>query len=209
MPHSLETALEEEVTSVPRSHDEDKLYGLADRPVSEEHPTSTIWPTQSRSSARTENTIHDQFVSIPGVVKDSAVRRFGGSGRTTESRPATGFFSVIFTVINGSIAKTFQSSVFQSSVERAVQKCLADSKFTKVIKTRAVDLRTPIVSVVKFVRNVVEKRSVEKAEMDRNRNVSNKSVVGHKKKAEDELQPQKMDFVRSPSAAIDIYDNKK
>lgn len=43
-----------------------------------------------------------------------------------------------------------------------------------------------------FAKNEDEKRSPEKSEMYQFQNVSNKSVLGHKAKEEDDLPPQKM-----------------
>lgn len=85
VPQSSEAALQELDISVTISKGEEMYDGLADRSVSEECPTSRMWHTHLTSSARLENTMSDQIVSIPALVPNAAISMFRDAGRATES----------------------------------------------------------------------------------------------------------------------------
>lgn len=158
---------------------------------------------------RLEDTARKQIASIPALAEDAAVRLFGDAGCAAESSPDTKVMSVIRTVVSRAATMAFQSSAFQTAVKRAVQKFMTKPHVVNDVATRTIDARAFTVPVVKFVKNEIAKRSLEKDEMDQYRNVSNKVVVSHKTKAEDEFPPQRMDSVRSPNRPTDISDGKK
>lgn len=93
------------------------------------------------------------------------------------------------TVVKLSVTKAFQSSVFQSAVNRAVQKFLVESHVANVVATRTNDLPDLTELIARFVRNEVEKRSLQKVETDRHQKVLNKASLGQKTKAKDEFPP--------------------
>lgn len=115
--------------------DEETFDGIANRPVSEDRPASTIQLTLSRSSARLENTVHNQYASIRAVVDDTVLRLFDDARRAKESSTDTKALEVLRIVFNRSVAKAFQSSLFQSALERATQKCLAEPHVANDVAT--------------------------------------------------------------------------
>lgn len=98
-PQLLEAVLENVATSVPSAGVEDTFDGPALRPLSEERSGSSILPTYSASSARLENTLHEQIVSIPAPVEPSLIRLLRDAGRDTESSLNTKVTSMIRTVV--------------------------------------------------------------------------------------------------------------
>lgn len=64
---------------------------------------------------------------------------------------------------------------------------MVEQLVTNNVTTRTIDLQTFTLPVVKFVRNEVEMRSLEKAEMVRYQNMSNRSLKPRMTKAGDEL----------------------
>lgn len=60
-----------------------------------------------------------------------------------------------------------------------------------------------------FTRNAVRKRFLEKARIDPHRNLSNKAVLLHNTKVEDELPPQMMDSETSQIPATKALYTKK
>lgn len=116
---------------------------------------------------------------------------------------------VIRTVFSQSVAKAFQISAFQTAVGRTVRKSLAEPRVGNDMATRRIDLPAFTVPVVKFVKNEVEKQSLEKVEIDQCRNVSNKVVIGGKTRAREKFAPQKIDLVRCPSPTKNRSDDSK
>lgn len=74
--------------------------------------------------------------------------------------------------------------------------------------TCTVDLPSFTAQVAKFVWSEVEKLFLEKAEVDRYRNASNKTIVSRRIKMEDKCLTLKMDSVSSPSSATVITVDK-
>lgn len=83
-----------------------------------------------------------------------------------DSSPDPKVLSVICTVVSRFVAMAFQSSAFQNAVERADQKYLAETHVPSDVATDTIDLLVLTVTVGKFVRSEVEKRSHENAETD-------------------------------------------
>lgn len=71
--------------------------------------------------------------------------------------------SVVRTVVIQPPSKDFQSSVFQSEVERAVQKFLTERHVADNVAACTIDLLVFMVTVAKFVRNEFEKGSFKKS----------------------------------------------
>lgn len=127
----------------------------------------------------------DRIASILHLVENAVVRFFGKEGRTTESSPETKQMAVIQTLFNRPGAKAFHSSAFQTAMESAVHKFMAEPLVANDEATRTISLPVFTVLLAKFVKKEVERRSLEKNEKDHYRNVSEKAIVGHKIKAED------------------------
>lgn len=111
--------------------------------------------------------MRDQFASILALVEDTVVQLYGDTRRAPESSPETIIMTVIRIVGKQSVAKAFRSFASQSTVKRAAQKCLAKPHNAYAMATRTIDLLALTVSVAKLVKNEVEKRTVEKAEVRR------------------------------------------
>lgn len=90
------------------------------------------------------------------------------------------------------MAKGFQIYTIQNTVERALQKCLAEPQVVNDVATPTNEAPTFTNPVVKVVKEEPEKRSVEKNKIEQNRNVSNKVLVFHRSKAKDEFPRNKI-----------------
>lgn len=99
-----------------------------------------------------------------------------------ESSLDTKEMSVIQTVVSQSVHKAFQRSALQAAVKRAVKKCSAELHVFKDVAINTIDASPITVPVATFVKNGIEKRSLENAEMNQYRNVSSKEVVALVKK---------------------------
>lgn len=148
---------------------------------------SGIQLSPSHSSVGLGDTVCDQLECIPGVVEDAALQLFGDARWATESGPDIKVFSVIHTVANGSTAKVFQKFAFQNELETAAQKFLAERQVANDADTSTMDLPASMAPVTKLVGNKVEKRSLEKPKMGRQRNVATRAVVGRSEKMEEKL----------------------
>lgn len=115
---------------------------------------------------------------------------------------------MIRTVVNRSVAKVFQISVFQIAVEDAVDKYLAEPNVTKIVAPRANDLPSFTVPVTKLVKREVEKNCLDKAQLSSYEKCSKKESVCHKAKMEDKFWPQKMESVRSRAPLINISNDE-
>lgn len=73
---------------------------------------------------------------------------------------------------------------------------MADPGVVKDDATLTIDLPAFTVPVAKFTKTKDDDSSFQKIYMDKYRNISKKAILGHEKKAVDELQWQKMDSVR-------------
>lgn len=145
----------------------------------------------------------------PAPVQDTIVWFFGDVGSATESSPDTKVMSVIRTVVNQSVAKAWQSSTFQTAMEKEVQKYLVEPHVVNDVATHTIDAPALVVPVAKFMKNEIEIRSLENAKMDQHRNISNKAGVHRKKMTEDKFSPQKKDSIRSLRPSKDKSDDKK
>lgn len=162
-PKSLETALEEVATYVSRADGKGMFDGVADGPVSEERSAPRIRPTHSRSYARPDDTVRYQASSIQVVVDDTDVQHFDEAGRAAESRANSKVLAEIATVVSRSDAEAFSNSSFQSAVEGAAHKCLAETTVTNRVATRTIDIPALTVPVDKCIKSEVVKCSVENA----------------------------------------------
>lgn len=70
--------------------------------------------------------------------------------------------AVIRTVVNRSVVWPLQIPVVKTAVERAIQKFLAEPQITNNEATRTTNLQAFMVPVVKFLKNKVEMRSLER-----------------------------------------------
>lgn len=96
---------------------------------------------------------------------------------------------MISIVINRSDVKVFQSSAFARGVKRAVQEYLPEPYVANDAARRTIDIPSLTVPVVGLFRNGIEKCFLEKAEINRDRNLSNKPDNGHNTRVEDKLPP--------------------
>lgn len=87
----------------------------------------------------------------------------------------------------------FQSSAFQTALERAVLECLVEPHVVDGVVTRTINGPAFTVIVANSVEQVVERCSCETAEKKQNYNLLNKAVVIHNSKGEDKFQPTKME----------------
>lgn len=62
--------------------------------------------------------------------------------------------------------------------------------------------------MAELVKEELEKRSVEEAEMKQQNNILDKAVVGQREISEEEFLPVKMDLVRPSSLPADVFDSK-
>lgn len=106
-PQLLEAALQEVATPILRAENEDTFDGLINRTVLEKRFVSRIWPTQSCSWGRQENTVREQITNILTLVEDAIVWPFGDAGRPTKSSPDTKILPVLQTVFNRSVSEAF------------------------------------------------------------------------------------------------------
>lgn len=155
---------------------EDTFDNIGDRAVSEKCGASRIRFTQSRLPAQLKDKVRDQLAAILDVVEETVVRLLGDAGMAMEGRLDIKAVAVIRIVANRSVAKAFQSSVLQSSVERSVQEWLADAHVTYDVAARSTNLPAFTVPGAKFAKNEVEKLSLEIAEVHRHQNDSNKLI---------------------------------
>lgn len=186
---SVETALKEVTTPVLIATGEDMVNGLAERHMSKGRPVSNIQHTESRSLARLEDMVLDQFASIYGTSEEPVFSLLGNAGPKTKSGPATKVLVVIRTVVNRSISKAYYGTAFRISVERELAKRMAEPYVADDVALHATDLQVFTSPVAKFVRNGFEKHSLKKGKLHRHRNLLNIAVVGDKTKAEDWFLP--------------------
>lgn len=134
--------------------------------MSEENDASKILPTQPGSSAHLVDIVRYQFCSIPGVVENTVIHLFGDAARETESNQDANVLSLILTVVNRTSTKDSRGSSFQVSVERAVQKDLAELHVANNLATRTINLLAFRVLVSKVDSNEVKKRFLQQGKMD-------------------------------------------
>lgn len=70
-------------------------------------------------------------------------------------------------------------------MERAVHQCLAEIYVPNDMAIRRIDLPIFKVPVAEFVKNEVEKQSLDRANLDKYRNLTNEAIFGHDTKTED------------------------
>lgn len=138
-PQSLEAALEKVATPDRRVEDQRMFDGLADRPVSGEHPDSWTWPTKSHWSAWMKDTVRDVFSGNVALMKIAVVGLFGDIRQATESRSDIRVIKMVQTVVSRTAINAFQSSAFQTPVDQGVYKCMADAHITNDVATRTID----------------------------------------------------------------------
>lgn len=85
--------------------------------------------------------------------------------------------TVFQTIVTRSIARSFCSSAFQSTVKTAVHKCLAYPHATNDVTPHAVEHLALMVLVRQSIKIKDEKRSVVRSEMYNYRNVSNMEIM--------------------------------
>lgn len=93
------------------------------------------------------------------------------------------------TVVNRSVAETFQTSAFHTVVEQTVHNCLAELHLFYYLATRKIGLPIITVPTAMFINSEIERRSFENAEVEWYWTVSWKAIVGHRIKLKDELPP--------------------
>lgn len=74
----------------------------------------------------------------------------------------------------------------QTALKRAGHKSQAELDVSNDVIILIVDISTFTVLVAKYLKSEIERRSLEKAEMDQQRNLSNEAVVGLSTKAADD-----------------------
>lgn len=121
----------------------------------------------------------------------------------------TKVLAVFRTVPNRSVALSLLGAAFQGAVERAVQESLAESYVANDVATHTDNVLVFTVPVLKFVRNEVEQRSIQKPEMNRHRTVSNKGVEDHRTTAEVVSPPLQMVSACSSSLLTGVSNDKK
>lgn len=122
--------------------------------------------TLFRSWAPLESTVRNQVTNIPALVEDSVVRLFGHVEPATKSAMDSKVMVLIRTVVSLSVPKAFQSSAFQTVVKQAVHRSLVEQHVSNDVATSTIYLPFFAVSVPKFVKNEVEKRSLETPKED-------------------------------------------
>lgn len=112
------------------------------------------------------------------------MRLFGDAGRATDSCPDSKVMALIRTVVNQSVTKVLQRSTILSAVQRASHKRIAEPHMKDDSATRTIPLPAFTVPVDKIVKNKIGERSVEKAEVDQQCNISRCTNIGYNIKAE-------------------------
>lgn len=100
----------------------------------------------SRTLARLEDTAPEEIASIPALMENAIVQPFSNEGRAIDSGLDTIVLPVIQTVVNRSVARAFQSSTFQTALNRAIQKYLAEPEVANKMAVRTID--TPVFMVI-------------------------------------------------------------
>lgn len=193
---------------IPRVNGKKTFHILTNNHLLEECHASRTRPTQSRSMKKVVYTVREQLANHPALVKNAVERPFSNAGLEAESRPGAKVTSMIRTVINQSVAKVFQSSAFQTAVETALQKCLADPHAINDVAINTIDATAFTVLKTKFVTNEAEKRPLERAEMEQHRNLSNDASVKQKAWAQDKFLPDNTDSVKSLTPSTDRSNNE-
>lgn len=152
-PQSLRAALKEVGAPIPWAEGEDTFYGLADRPVADEHLGSRACSFQSCSSVRLEDAVQEQPVFMPALVEEAAVGLSGHAERATKASTDTKILAVNRTALNQLVTKFFQSSAFQILLKSAVHKWLAAPYAANNVATSSIYLPSSTVPVLKFVKN--------------------------------------------------------
>lgn len=101
------------------------------------------------------------------------------------SSPDTNVMTLMRMVVNRSVSETFQSSSFQRVVEEAVSKCPLEPYVANDVTTNTIELQTFKLLVTKFVKNEIERRSIQKAKLAQYETVLDKAIMGHMKKKRD------------------------
>lgn len=109
--------------------------------------------------------------------EEAVVRPFGDTGRSTETSPDTKVLFVVQTAPSRAVDEGLKTANFQGVMEQAVHKCVVGPHRVEAVATLVIDASDFIVPLVKFVKQNVEKSSLEKAKMEKYRNISNKAVI--------------------------------
>lgn len=102
-----------------------------------------------------------------GLAEDSISLLFGDAGCASESSSNTRTFSVVGIVDGWPSSLALQSYVFLPAVERDVQKCLAQPPDVRKVAIRTTNSPASTTLVVSFVIYEIERRLLEKVEMER------------------------------------------
>lgn len=106
---------------------------------------------------------------------------------------------MIQTVVTRALAKGFRSAGFYSEVANAVHNCVSEPPSVDVVSAKLVDSHSFTVPPETFVKQEVEKNSLDKSKMER-RFVKIGEVVEEKNnKVENQIPTKRVDTARSPS----------
>lgn len=94
-------------------------------------------------------------------------------------------------------------------VEQAIHRCVAKPHIVDAVAMRSIDAPAFIVPVARFIKQMVEKGSLQKVKMKERFNKLAIAVEEKKSEAKDGIPTTKMDSVRSPSPLTDTCDEKK
>lgn len=123
---TVESARLEVAARILPEKEEDLFDVLADSPIQEERLAVRTQLPQYVPSYYLEDALREQIASMPLRVEDATVYLFNYAEQATESSPYTKVLAVIHPIVNRSVRKSIQYSVFQSTIDRAVQVCLID-----------------------------------------------------------------------------------
>lgn len=133
---------------------------------------------------RLKNTVRKQIERIITLVESAVERVSGDGGRVRVSSLGTVALPVIYPGVDQSVAKDYESSVFQTAVGYAVYKCVAENHALNIVAKCTFGASAFTVPVAKFIISEVEKCSVGNAKVKEGYNKLHKTVDDHKVKTE-------------------------
>lgn len=185
---SLEASPQEVATPPSKTPDEDMFDAVADRPVSEECPASMTLPRYSASLPKLENTMREQISGTSDLVEGAVVRLLGEVGKALEPSRDSKVVSVSQTVVSRALTEGFQSTAFYYSVQKAVQKSVAEHQNVDVILTGRIDAPAYTVQAPKSIKREVEKGFLEKTKIEESFNKLTEAVEEMKIRIEDGME---------------------
>lgn len=151
----------------------------------------------------------EQIASSTAMVKDAVIRFFGDASQARETSADTKVIFMIQTVLYRTLAKSFRSADFYSTVAEAVYRSVREHLSTDAGAKQLGDASFFTVPVAKIFKHEVEKYSFDKAKIQGQFVTLSETVEEKKGNVKEGITTERTDPAQFPSSQTDIFDDKK